>query len=303
MRSTILAHLFFALPLLAQSPDAPPSEDAKPRPRLALAKALREFDQALELLRQASQRLQEAESHATESEAQSKAIEIEEVRKLATEAREHASQLQSSCNDAQARLGDLIRKGREEAPDELLAAADPTLEAIQKSRGLSDPKLARADLEKLDDDLRKRPADDRRAQQLRGLIHYELGETYRREGIETIKQGTMHAAEKSLNLAHSKYEAVLKYPDWDESGHGTSLHACALRRCVQVQASIWGGYDALSSKQPNVEAHEERKKKAAKAGNAAHKRLKEQHPNAALADGQSALGAAEQDFRELGRGR
>jgi hypothetical protein len=177
------------------------------------------------------------------------------------------------------------------------------LEAIQKSRGLSDLKLARADLEKLDDDLRKRPAEDRRAQQLRGLIQYELGESYRNESIETIGQGTVHAAEKALNLAYEKYDAVLKHPDWEESGHGTSLHACALRRCVQVQASIWGGYNALSSKQPNVEAHKDRRKKAAKAGNAAYKRLQEQHPNAALADGQSALGAAEKDFRELRQGR
>jgi hypothetical protein len=299
MRSTILVLLVLAFPLLSQSPVAPPSEDAKPRPRLALAKALREFDQALELLRQASQRLQDAESHAAESEAQSKAIEIEEVRKLATEARERANELQSSCNDAQARLGDLIRKGREEAPDELLAAADPTLEAIQKSRGLSDPKLARAELEKLDKDLRKRPAEDRRAQQLRGLIQYELGESYRNESIETIEQGTVHAAEKSLNLAHSRYEAVLKHPDWDESGHGTSLHACALRRCVQVQASIWGGYNALSAKEPNVKSHGQKKAMAAKAGNDAHKRLQQEYPNAILVDGKSALRAAEEDFHKL----
>lgn len=303
MRPSILALWACVIPLVAQSPASPEAEDAKPRPRLELAKALRELDQALELLRQASQRLQDAEVHAAESEAQSKAVEIEEVRKIATEARERASALKSTCDEAQARLGDLIRKGKEEAPDELLAAKDAALEAIQKTTSIAEPKQARAELEKLDEELRKQPSDDRRAQQLRGLVQYELGESYRREGIETIKQGAMHAAEKSLILACDKYEAVLKHLDWDESGHGTSLHACALRRCVQVQASIWGGYDALSTKQPNVKAHEERKKKAARAGNAAHKRLKEQHPNAVLADGQSALGAAEQDFRELGRGQ
>lgn len=303
MRPSILALWAFVIPLVAQSPASPEADNAKPRPRLELAKALRELDQALELLRQASQRLQDAEVHAAESETQSKAVEIEEVRKIATEARERASALKSTCDEAQARLGDLIRKGKEEAPDELLAANDAALEAVHKAKSPSDPKLARAELEKVEEELRKRPSDDRRAQQLRGLVQYELGETYRREGIETIKQGTMHAAEKSLMLAHDKYEAVLKHPDWDESGHGTSLHACALRRCVQVQASIWGGYDALSTKQPNVKAHEDRKKKAAKAGNAAHKRLKEQHPNAVLSDGQSALGAAEQDFRELGLGQ
>ncbi|MEY2714780.1 MAG: hypothetical protein RIT24_1123 [Planctomycetota bacterium] len=303
MRSSILALWAFALPLLAQSPAASSAEDSKPRPRLELAKALRELDQAVELLRQASQRLQDAEVHAAESETQSKAVEIEEIRKIATEARERASALKSMCDEAQARLGDLIRKGKEEAPDDLLVVEDPVLEAIRKTTSIAEPKQARAELEKIDEELRKRPSEDRRAQQLRGLVQYELGEAYRREGSETIKQGTMHAAEKSLILAHDRYEAVLKHPDWDESGHGSSLHACALRRCVQVQASIWGGYDTLSTKQPNVKAHEERKKKAAKAGNEAHRRLKKDHANAVLEGGQSALAAAEQDFRELGQDR
>lgn len=294
-----LAVLFWSHFAFAQ--ELPPAAD-KPRPRLELARALKQLTEATKLLQQAKDLAQAALQDADAANAHGKELEIEAVVRFAAEARQEAEALALLVDQRAARLRDLCARAAEEAPASLLPENDTLRARILAAAALSDRKAAEAALVALE----KEVVGEKESSEVAGdprvaLLRYKLADLIREMASEVLRSSGSRKAEPILVRAVAKYQAVLLTIDSADEQEGASLHAASLRRIVQVETCLYDGYQRLAQDQPRSESHKSKASKHRKEAEDAFERLKIAHPDARLPNGITFVDQARQDAETLTR--
>jgi hypothetical protein len=158
--------------------------------------------------------------------------------------------------------------------------------------------LVAIEAEQLTDKWKKNPA----AEPLLGLTRYRLADTLRQEStVEIGQKNNSRAAEKLMLRACTKFNDVLSTVDSPNSGEGSSLHAVALRRVVQIQATLYDGYRQMLAQQPSSQAFADSARKYREASTQAFEKLRRLHPDATMPDGSSVVEVAREDARRVTR--
>jgi len=300
-----LAALCAAL-LIAAAVAQQPQSPSRPRPRYELALALQRVDATLECLKAAQQNAAAAMRLAQDAEQHAKEAEIEAVVKAAAELQQQLDALAAAVNAATSERTTLLQRLREkaaaEAPASLLEDGSPQRNAITAATRLPSLQDAENALAKLEarfagDDFRTDPEHEL----LLALTRYRLADVLRQRASAVIRaKGGGQEAEALLQRAIRKYGDVLTVPDVEDSGEGSSLHAAALRRVVQLHATLGEGYRQKAAQQPGVRANTDAVKLHREAAEQAFERIKRQFPDAVLPNGQRVVDVVRDDVARLG---
>lgn len=289
-----LAVLFWSHFAFAQ--ELPPAAD-KPRPRLELARALKNLQQATVLLQQAKDLAQAALQDADAANAHGKELEIEAVVRFAAEARQEAEALALLVDQRAERLRDLCARAAEEAPASLLPENDTLRARILAAAALPEFKAAGSALAKIEKEMTgaeagASPATDPRL----ALVRYKLADLWRKEASAILRspRPETRRAEQKLVQAIAKYREVLAAVDGADLEEGSSLHAAALRRVVQINASLYAGYRELGNARQKADPF-------AVDGHEAFELLKRAYPQEALPNGTTFVEVARSDAEAMTR--
>jgi uncharacterized protein YicC (UPF0701 family) len=276
----------------------------KPRPRLELARALKSLEHAKDLLQQAKDLAQAALQDADAASAHGKELELEAVVRLAADLRQEVEALSLLVDQRVVRLRDLCARAAEEAPASLLPENDTLRMRILEAAVLPDRKAAEAALIALEKEVvGEKAASDVAGDPRVGLLRYKLAEVFRLAAA--AMQGSARAdprkAEPVMLRAVAKYKSVLGSIDSADEQEGSSLHAAALRRIVQVESSLYDYYRKLAQAQPNSHSHDDKAKSHRIEAEDAFERLKRVHPEARTPNGPTFVDLARQDAEQLTR--
>lgn len=306
LRHAVACCLAIAAALGAQAPsgapaDAPTGTQSKPRPRYELARALQTLGDALEQIRGASETLGEARRQAEAAEDQGKAAEVESVVRMAAELQRQIDELQRGLRQQLGPIDALRARAAAEAPASLLAPQlAPEVEVIRAriAAACALPKHLDAEqaLDQIEAGLAAKQAPRLAGgESLLALTRYRLGEVLRQHGALLVRKRTASDDIESIRLlkrARSVFDRVLEAPDGAEDDVATSLHAAALLRVVQIEASLFDAYGAAKNREARLHRA---------AAETALDRLKRGYPGARLASGDSVAEQAEAKVRQLVR--
>ncbi|MEO6596470.1 MAG: hypothetical protein ABIP94_17095, partial [Planctomycetota bacterium] len=110
---------------------------------------------------------------------------------------------------------------------------------------------------------------------------------------DTRKSRDDRDAEKAYERATVKFEQVLESPDSADSGEGTSLHAVALLRVVEIKSTLARGYADLARAAPTVRSHKDKAKEFQKIAWKVRDDLRRLHAEAKLPNRDAVVAAAE----------
>ncbi len=168
-------------------------------------------------------------------------------------------------------------------------AAAMKLETVEKSETA---------LVRLEESLTSDASPDAAA--LIGLVRYRLADTLRqRAALLAGAARDDREAEKLLRRAISKYEEVCKAVEPADPAIGTSVHAAARHRIVQVQASLYVAYKRMLKERPGSSAFAQNAVSARKAAEAAFEQLQRLNANATCPDGRRVIDVAREDVSRL----
>jgi hypothetical protein len=288
--------------LLAQRPGGESAGEAGgPRPRLELARSLQSLDEALAQMRAATEALAETRRLAEAAEQQGKAAEVERVVRLAAELQVQVDGCVQALRQRLRSLEDLRRTAEAEAPATLLAAPEDASVADLRKRILAACALpkhtdAERELEQIEASLTAKNAPKLEGGAgLLGFVRYRRGEVMRQHAALLVRKRTANSDTESIRMlkwSKNMFASVLEAPDSAEGGEATSLHAAALLRVVQIEASLFDAYAAVGDR-------ESRSRRAA--AETALDRLKRGYADARLASGESVVALAEAKVRQLVR--
>ena len=135
------------------------------------------------------------------------------------------------------------------------------------------------------------------------MLRYVFADLLREMASEMLRSSKSdpRKVEPILVRAVAKYQTVLLATDSADEQEGTSLHAAALRRIVQVETSLYDWYERLAQEQPRSESNRAKASKHRKEAEDAFERLKLAHPEARLPNGIMFVDQARQDAEKLTR--
>lgn len=288
--------------MCAAVPAQAPAPSPKDAAHAEIAKAVRKLDTLLAQIEAARAEAKEAALQIREVASRSKEADLGKAATLADELQARIEDLGNAIEQRSAAIRDQRAQLAAEAP---VPATDPLadvreqLNTAAKAPSLADVQKAIEGIEKdlLADDKKGKPGVD----SLLNLVRYRLADTLRqRAGLE-IKKGKDRDAERMMQRANTKYAEVLAGEDSATSGEGSSLHAAALRRILQIEGSFYEGYKQLSARQPASTSLAERAQKHRHAILETFEKLNRLHPDATLPDGQKVVDAARADANRVSR--
>lgn len=295
-----------ALPTLAAQEARTESTRAQQRDAEAqaqLAKAVQHLDVLLDQVRIAQDSVRIALEQARQAEIKAKAADLERATRITAELLVQLDGLSAAINTHFDRLRELRAKAADEVPPSMVDDLAPLRERIMATAGaqtLAEAEAALAGMEKdlSADDMRNKPGID----ELLGLARYRLADTLRLEATAAARvKSNDKEAERLLQRAVRKYTDVLTTPDSSVPEEGSSLHAAALRRVVQIEAVIYDGYKQLSTRYPQNRGYSDNARTHRKAAEEAFGKLQRLHPDATLPDGTRAVDAARADANRIAR--
>lgn len=280
--------------------DPPTQADARAAARVEIAKSVRELDALLERITAVQDGARRTIDAVKQAEPQAKAADLQGVLMLGVDLQTTLAALGVQLEQQAQTLRALRQKLALEAPVDAIDPMAPVrdrLTAAMREPSLADAQKAVEAIEKelRGDAMKDRPGIGR----MLGLARYLVADVLRQRAVVEIKKGKDKDAERMMLRASEKYAEVLSGEDSADSGEGTSLHAAALRRIVQVESSFHEGYKQLAAKQPNVSAHAERVRKHRDAVLDALERLGRLHASALLPDGRGVAEVARSEARGL----
>lgn len=303
LRSTACAAVLACTALAApQTPgNASPAEVQATKARIEVAGLVNTMDALLEQVH-AVQLAADAAMRRTDAvDLETRRANLETVAKVTNDLREQLGELGAALEQRAAVLRELRHTLAREVPPDLPDALAPLREHIADAAKL--PSLADAEdaLVQIESDLQEDAVKDSPgASQLLGLARYRLADTLRQRAVLKAKtKGGDREAEKILNRASRKFAEVTSTPDCTTTAEGDSLHAAALRRIVQIESSLYGGYRRLSAQNPKSNSYAKAAREHRQTAEEAFEKLQRIYPNATLATGRRAVDEARDDAREL----
>lgn len=293
---------FAALPLLLSLLPAQAPPAAKPDARAEIARFVQRLDALLLQADVTNEHARATSGIARTVETQARDGGLEQAAKAVADAQQQLDQLANLITERTVALRALRSKIAAEAP----AFVDPVgqladkVATVVRMHSLTDAEAALVQIEKslLEEPMAKLQG----AGTLLGVTRYRLAETlrHRSSSVELrAKVGGEREAEKLLRRASAKLGEVLTCPDAADTGEGSSLHAAALRRIVQIEATLYDAYKRLSEAQPTARTYAQSAKKHRDAAEAAFEKLGRLHPTATLPDGTPFVAAARTDVERL----
>lgn len=287
------------LPAQAEPERGAPTGDPTPgaRPRYELARSCKQLEDSLSHMRAAIDSLAEAKRLAESAELQGKAVEAEKLVVLASRL---SSQIEAVERQLQGGLDELdnVKEAVEaEAPTSLLVSAvQACRDRIIACGSIPKHVEAEKEIEKIESELAAKDAPKLDGGEwLLGFARYRRGEMMLKRAALQVRSRTHLGNAESIRLlkqANTVFDSVLKAPDGSESGEGTSLHASALLRVIQIRSSLFDAYAAVKDRE--CQSHRVEAEKALDL-------LKRRHPDAQLPTGGSVVSAAEDKVRQLVR--
>lgn len=291
-----------ALPLLfATIAIAQTQPGGKVDPRGDLARLVQRVDALLQQVDATNENARGTAGAARSVEAQAREGGLEQAAKAIADMQQQLDQLANHLTERAAALRALRAKVAAEAPAQLV---DPVgqlavkVESVARMQSLTEAEQTLVQVEKalLDDTMRKQPGADR----LLALTRYRTAEVLRhRSGVEIRVRDGDTEAEKLLRRACTKLNECVQLPDVADSGEGTSLHAAALRRIVNLEALLYDGFKRLAEAQPTARTHAQNAKKHREAAESAFERLRRLYATATLPDGVLFVDAVRADIERL----
>lgn len=267
------------------------------RPRAELARAAKRIDDAMEQMRALLQTLEAARDLAKSAESQGKAVEAERLVVLASELQARIGSCMSDVQSGIDALDGIKGEVATEIPQALIASKiDALRNRIVDCEKSADLLTAEKQVQQIEVELSAKDAVSLvGGEWLLGFARYRHGEIKRQRAALHARKGTASdnsESIKTLKNAVRVFESVLETPDVASSGEGSSLHAVALLRVVQINASLFDAYSRAKSKeaQPFRAKAEE-----------SLDLMKRRHADARLATGEGVVELAEAKVRELVR--
>lgn len=268
-----------------------------------LAKAVQHLDQVLDQVRIAQDRVRIALEQARQAEVKAKAADLERATRITAEILAQLDGLSAAISAHFDRLRELRSKAADEVPPSMVDTLAPLrarIMATARAQSLAEAEATLQDFEKelAADDMRNEPGID----ELLGLVRYRLADTLRQEAAAATRaKANDKQAERLLVRATRKYAEVLATPDSSVPEEGSSIHAAALRRVVQIEAVLYDGYKQLSTRYPQNRGYADTARSHRQAAEEAFGKLQRLHPDATLADGSRAVDAARADANRIAR--
>jgi hypothetical protein len=281
------ALLFAALVAPQQDPASAAVAEAKAR--ADLGHAVQHIDEVLRLATETRDRARMAQALATTTHATATQVDRARLAKLAGDLAAQLAALEQTLaahtDTLRAMRGDLVA----EAPPPAAGGVTAFREAMLAARKLPTADAAAAKLRELEQSLlgsevRNKPG----AAAALGHARYLLADALR-EGAQARALGLFQDASKKL-------DEVLAGEDPSDTGEGTSLHAAALRRKVEIHGKLFLAYQAKMRAEPGLAA------KAREHGDkaeSAFKRLGNQFGEAMLPSGERVVDAARASIERM----
>jgi len=232
-----------------------------------IAKAVTTLDVLLEQIAVAQETARAAITLAKQAEANAKDVDMERAARLTEELRARLDDLAGAIAQRVDGLRELRDKVAAEAPSpppDPVAAIREKVLATSKMESLSDAQkaLKAAERELSSDDVKGTDA----AAKLLSIVRYRMGDTLLKQA--SLETGPV-TRENLMNQAADKFNDARKGKDSANTGEGSSLHAVALLRVVQIESALRNAYKERSDRQPEVisnmqaaKAHDEAAKQA-----------------------------------------
>lgn len=284
-----------ALLFVCALPQAPTQAADEAKARTDLAHAAQHLDELLRHADAVKDRAKAALDLARSSEAVATQADRARLAKLAADLGVQLASLHTTIETH----AEAIRALRVAITPELPPAAEGTVpwfrDRMQEARKLpnhKDTKVALKALESRLDGVKGKPG----AESLLGHVRYLLAEAIRAEAMQAQAKNRDQDAVLLLRDASKKLEEVLACPDATDTGEGSSLHATALGRRVEIEATLHATFDALAKRQASDASTA--KRHGANAMDA-FERLNKVFPEATLPDGQRVVDAARATVERL----
>ncbi|MFO1052727.1 MAG: hypothetical protein U1F36_10980 [Planctomycetota bacterium] len=200
-------------------------------------------------------------------------------------------------------LRELRRAIASELPAEAVDALAPLrarIDATGKMLSITDALAAMESIESELEDKKLQTVPGRDA--LLAFARYRTADTRRMQAALDIKvKSDDRRSESTLRRSLLEFAEVLDGPDLTDTGEGSSLHAAALRRIIQINSSLYGGYKRLSAQQPTSRAYADSARKYREALEIAVDQLRRVFPESTLPDGSRIVDAIRDDVARLAR--
>lgn len=272
-------------------------EANKPRPRLELAQALREVDSAIKSLQAAQQSLAEAARLARAAEQHAKEVEAEQVVNQASALRARVDSIEDAVSLQARTLLDTRESAAAEAPATLLEGRDEILLAASAKT----PEEAEVALNALEKQYTELDATDPKRATLLGFVRLQIGDTLRQRAAFYIRINNAVEGERILLRAARKYRDILSLTDFDAGSEGTSIHAAALLRVIQIEANLYQGYRDMAEKQPTGTTHLANARVHREAAERAFENIKRNYGKARTANGSLFVEVARNEATRIAR--
>jgi hypothetical protein len=283
------------------TPQAPDNnKDAQAQAHAEIARLVHDLDVLLEKAQAAQASVTAALAQAQRTEAQTPAAEQDRAAKITAELRLTLDTLSSAITSHVKKIRELRDKAAAGIPSEQLdpqASFRPRILATTKLPSLSaeEEALLAIETELQTDKWRRCPG----TAEVLAFARYRLADTLRQRASAEIEKNNSREGERLLLRATKRLADVLNAPDAANTGEGSSLHAAALRRIVEIETVLYDGYRRLAVQQPEARSHAENARAHREAGVQAFDKLKRVYPDATLPDGSRAVDAARADANRL----
>jgi len=252
----------------------------------------------MEQMRALLQTLEAARDLAKSAESQGKAVEAERLVVLASELQARIGSCMSDVQSGIDALDHIKREVAAEIPQALIASKiDAFRNRIVECEKSETLQTAERKIQEIEVELKD--AGPVGGEWLLGFARYRHGEIMRQRAALAARDRNAlgnNESIKQLKSAVRVFESVLDTPDEASSGEGSSLHAVALLRVVQINASLFDAYNRTNNRTNRKEAQPFRTK-AEESLNL----LKRRHADARLETGEGVVDLAEAKVRDLVR--
>ncbi len=280
---------------IATFAQAPVTQERMDQAKAENGKTVQQVDALLEQVSATQDAVARALAAAKSSGGQLDGVGMERAARTTSELRQQLEVLNANLAERVVVLKELRGRLAAEAPavvaadDPLQAMRDRLVSADGASKTLPDVQKAIEQIERelAGKEWQGKPGVD----ELLGLVRFRVAAVCQRRANVEIKKGKDDAAWPLLQSALAKYQDVLEAPDSPNTGEGSSMHAIAMLRGVEINASLYVYYwqAARSSKKADDRT------KCARYGAGIvdlSERLQRLHPHATLTDGRKVVDVA-----------
>lgn len=231
-------------------PQAPTNAAEEAKARTELGHAVQLLDELLLHANQARDRAKAALELARSSEATANQVDRARLARLAADLGTQLASLQAALETHTEAIKTLRVRIDAEIPPSAVGSVPWFRERMQSARKLPKYSDTMQALRALESELKADGTKSKPgAPALLGHVRYLLADAMRAEAMQAQGKNRDQEAVGLLRDASKKFDEVLGCPDSADTGEGSSLHAAALLRRIEIEAKLYSAFDALVQRQ------------------------------------------------------